>query len=532
MKKYILLKTTSNEKYEEIRPHFLNYNIECYTQRCNHDPIFIIEEHSELETSSVTSNLIVKNSNEELLKIYTTSANGFLVNRQVNDAWGYDANFIPDTLMISYYDLRKKNLKISPRDMNIGKFLQDYIHYNMPIWNSKNILNVTRPVDLNVDYSIVLYDFFDLRSQTNFTGYTFWKNIIDSAINQGLYLRVSNTRKMNNYWWPVGNAGLPVTKKTDNMHEKTYMMHDIFHFLVPDLLYTTGQKYSEWSYVLHRVMTECFTLVLGDMFYVHYMTINNIVYETVEKRKIYPIFKSIYHDKKDVFTKDILEEVIRASCDYGLRGSQQGFIDLYLKYGNTNIIQFKKLLDEFKNKYDYYLIQDLKWTLHNAEYMKNHSELYEYFKNVPEIIKELDIITLDSLKLNVKQDINYFIDIGLKQLWNSININNQNALKNKFLRWSLGQLCFFEKFKEIPFVNGYKNKFYELLQFKDSIEDTINLFRHNWDQLMDYCSGKIITSEEATHYKEVFPIFDPHYISSYDKTDDDHSTVMNNFLNF
>lgn len=559
-KKYVVLKTTSPEKFDEIRPHLLKYNIECVPEFLSTGlPFAVLKEHSELSeqgdgTATVTSSLIIEQIEDEILvtkKIYITKAHGFLSNsdysREVPKPWGYDAKFIPDGIMTSYYHLKKKGLKISPRDMNIGQFLQDFVHYNSNSWTFKE-LKVSRPVDLELDYRKVLIDFFDFDSQTKFIGYDFWKNIVNAAVSGGLFIRAANTRKMNNYWWPVGNAGLPITSKpNDPIQEKTYMMHDIFHYLVPDILYT-GNVHNkpnyEWSYILHRVMTECFTLVLGDMFYVHYLTINGLKYETVEKRRIYPIFEAIYGKKTDVFTSEILEEVVRASCTYGLYGYDSGFIALFVKYNGTyRLDEFRTLIKNFRDKYDYYLIQDLKWTIHNAAYMKEHAQQYRYLNDLEHITKRLEIVTLDSLETEIggkKQDINYFVDIGLKQLQKSLKrpeAHENTILKNKFLRWAIGQLCFFEHYAGIPIIDGYKTKFYEyteLILSEMNPKVTLNKvrnFRYQWDQLMTVCVElQILTGEEEKQYKEVFPIFDPHYISSYEDKSENLSEVMKNFL--
>lgn len=569
IKKYVVLKTTSPEKFDEIRPHFIKYNIECTLEYLSSSPpIAVIKEHSELTkhedgTASITSSLVVEqvegtgsDSRLILKRVYVSKAHGFLtlngsLQNEQPKPWGYDAQFIPDGIMTSYYHLKKKGLKISPRDMNIGQFLQDFVHYNTNKWTFKE-LKVARPIDIEADYRKILHDFFDFDSQKGFIGYNFWHKLVNSAVSGGLFIRVSNTKKMNNYWWPVGNAGLPMTSKPkDPMHEKTYMMHDIFHFLVPDLLYTgnmNGVANYEWSYTLHRVMTECFTLVLADMFYVHYITINGLIYKTVEGRKIYPIFEAIYGKRTDVFTEDILEEVVRASVSYGLYGSDSGFTGLFVKYNGTyKLDEFRNLLKNFQDKYDYYLIQDLKWTVHNATYMKAHSKKYQYLKHnrLDPIIKRLEIVTLDSLNLGPekpeKLDVEYFIEVGLNQLKRSMTkpfYPDNTILKNKFLRWVLGQLCFFEHYESIPIVDGIKEKYYKMVEEVLS-ENNINVtqnkirnFRYQWDYLMDKCvEMQIITVDESKQFKEVFPIFDPQYISSYEDRSEIHKNVMFDFLN-
>lgn len=584
-KKYIVLKTGSSEKLEEIKPHFTKYNIDCTTELISDRlPIAVLTEQSVMNKNKDESSCVISYLTVEMVEtigtvtklvmkhVYIAQAHGILsmcepVCEPVSDEsegiyepkpWGWDAQFIPDGLMTSYYDLKKRGLKISPRDVNIGLFLQDFVYYKSNSWTFKE-LQVSRPVDLEVDYKKVLFDFFDFEPQKDFIGYEFWETVVNSAVSGGVFIRKSNTRKMNNYWWPVGNAGLPITSKpNDPMHEKTYMMHDVFHYLVPDLLYSgnvKSQKYYEWSYTLHRVMTECFTLVLGDMFYVHYLFINKLNYETVEKRRIYPIFKAIYGKRTDVFTMEILEEVIRASVLYGLRGDEAGFVALFVKYNtlhtphtphtSQSLEDFKTLLKSFREKYDYYIIQDLKWTIFNASRMKEHSKKYQYLNFMESITTRLDIVTLDSLELETstgdKQGIDYFVSVGLEQFKKALKrpiCSDKDTLKNKFLRWSLGQLCFFEHYNGIPIVDGYRKKFYDLTYeiFSECgnfqvLLNKIRNFRYQWEYLMNSCvKMQIVTQEEANQYKEVFPVFDPHYIDSYEMTSDNHSEIMLNFI--
>jgi hypothetical protein len=566
--KYIFLKTSSVEKFNEIRPHFLKYNIECLNEETLSQPFAVLREHSEISKGVVTSTLLVEQyidpwekkdryQDEEILeikKVYTHKAKGFLINETNKDAWGYDAQFVPDGLMRSYYELKQDGIKISPRDINIDNFIIDFCFVGVKNWSFKK-LDVKRSIDLEADFGDILYDFFDLNKQKRFKQYGFWKKVVDSAVSGGVFLRASTPdKKLNNYWWPVGNAGLPVTKKSkDPMHEKTYLMHDIFHFLVPDLLYTPITNISdpnfEWVYVLHRVMTECFTLVLGDMFYVHYNIINNVPYKTVNKRRIYPIFEKIFGSRDDVFTKEIISEVVRASCDYGINGSDKGFMDLYTKYNtfrSENSIscvkppheekEFKRLLLEFRDKYDYYLIQDLNWTEGNSKYMKKHRHKYKYLSCFSDITEKMNIVTMGSIKIT--NDLDYYVDLGLNQLFDSMETTkNFGPLKNKFFRYALGQMCFFEHYNKIPLLVGYKIEFTKLIKSVVEIErecDIINkvqYFRYSWDNLMDLCfTMSILTDQERDQYKEVYPIFDPNYITSYDDKKHNHTEVMKNFL--
>lgn len=611
MKKVIFLKTTSSQKLEEISNQFKKYNINCINTlkdlENGQSIIATLTEKSTIDIdltnnkAKVTSYLCVENyvetskdstsntkSNRPIT--YINEINGFLLPKTVDvNAWGWDGIFIPRGLMLTYSQLKEKGLKISPRDMNIGLFLKDYI-WHVPIhWSHCNI-KMTRPIDLEADYQDVMTKFFDN------TLTVYFKNIVTTAVEDGLFLRAANTRKMGNYWWPSGNAGLPITPKTkDIMHERTYMMHDIFHFHIPDLIYTGSSiethgdaKVYDWIYTAHRLMTECFTLVLGDMVYVNEFSKKGTVYETVDKRKIYPIFRAIFGLNREI-DWNIITKVTKASTYYGMLGSTDLYIDLFKEYNPEHTLEeysdFIDILKEFRNKYDAYIIQDLKWTKHNVENMRSNAELYKkWYAMIPDEIWSflgLDTVEFFIERNEIMQHIQYHTDTYkdvktfglpyiedvidsmfdkiLQRLYIKMNKNKSDSLwhnntdKNKpktcvkkFLRWAVGQLFFFVKFECIPFISGYSKHFVKLMYkiFKTSglqcIEDVISeeeqlglirTFRNEWESLMSTCADfYVLTKEEAEQYSEVFPIYDPHYIGSYTYDEKNHTETMAHFF--
>jgi inosine/xanthosine triphosphate pyrophosphatase family protein len=563
-KKQIYLKTNSDEKLKEISKQFDKYNI--IVTNDNNDILnclYEIEEHSVLEiinseeqTARVSSILLINKSNKQGPKLYTYSIDGFLKKESTNkDAWGFDDTFIPRGHFTTYYELKKKGLKISPRDVNIGNFIKDYIWHDNVQW-SHSLITFNKPIDLFQDTEKVLLDFF---SNALFD----WsKHVVKQAIKKGIFLRSANNRTIGNYWWPVGNAGIPVTPKPkDIMHERTYLMHDIFHFHIPDLLYTGRtfnteyeNKLYDWICVAHRLTTECFTLVLGDMFYVHECTINGVVYETVDKRRLYPIFRAIFKetDPAKIFKNDTIEKVVRASSYYGLLSSSEGFLNLFIEYNKNateeEIIEFKSLLDSFREKYDAYIIQDLRWTANNISFMRKHKEFYNLnLCGIGFNTEDLGIYGALSIfsklqgvvdKLSNKEIVDILVDNIFKQLMESLSSDyfNMEPIVTKFCRWAIGQLYFLKKYK-FPFTTGYYDEFKGIIKkvwFSGNIaqiNEHILLFKNKWNDLMNMCvSCSIITKEEALKYNDVYPIFDPQYISAYTYEEKNHEQIMKSFF--
>jgi hypothetical protein len=174
-KKHIIFDTKSSEIFNEIRSHFSNYNIECVSTDffCVDPKIILLKDCFEIIKHSdgsvtVKSNLKVekiKGTDRVIDHEYITKVHGYLlIDSQADnhkDPIRWDRQFIPDGLASSYYNLKKRGIKISPLDINIKKFLQDYFHYNENDWTLKE-LKVSRTVDLEVDYRKVLFYFFEI----------------------------------------------------------------------------------------------------------------------------------------------------------------------------------------------------------------------------------------------------------------------------------------------------------------------------------------------------------------------------------
>ena len=60
--------------------------------------------------------------------------------------------------------------------------------------------------------------------------------LMNFVLKNGIFTRSSLNKKQRNYWYPYLNAGLPLVPKKDEVHEVTFMFHDLMHHLIPDLI--------------------------------------------------------------------------------------------------------------------------------------------------------------------------------------------------------------------------------------------------------------------------------------------------------
>lgn len=528
MKKYVVLESNM---YEDIKSLLSKYDIDCSPTVLYNEPFAVLKESTTYKNDGEEQNIssCLKVGGTKRSKKYNSIAYGINVNGE----------FVPDGITVTYSELKKRGIYISPCELNIKNFMEDC---ELESYDVECKFLGLSSLKLEFDHKKLLNYLFELDNQNYFTGYDFWKNVIDSAVYGGLFIRPLNSKESNSksYLWSVGNSGLSIINERCylvdvfdsiiNSYGKIRMMDNIFHFLIPELLYTQNKNKSEYdlSYSFHKIIVECFTTVLTNMFYFHYLTLNGsdprrYMDKEAHERDIYPIFEEIYKKKTDVFNINTIEEVCRASCIYGTTGNDSGFISLFVKYnGCYKLSEFRELLEKYKDNYKRCLFQNMEQTMHNAECIKQQYNVYDHFNNdkIDLIVKRLDIIPLKDIKIKSERNIEDFIDIVMGQLKKSLSKGSYKCyentlLKNKFSRWALGQLCFFEKYASIPVVDGHKSVFYNSLESilnENNVKitlDKIELFKHTWHCLMKECEEKtIISAQECILYKEMFPIFD------------------------
>jgi hypothetical protein len=483
-------------------------------------------------------------------EFFHTTEGTLLDKDAVENAWGWDGKFVPDGLDRTYAKLRKDGLKISPRDVVIGMFIRKYLWFDKCIeWKHSDALaGAERPIDLNLDYQVVEDSFFGWTGNENHL--IPFRNLCSWVVAQGMFLRTAKSKRMGIYWWPTGNAGLPITPKPKvQMHERTFHMHDLTHFVVPDLVYTGTYELPtpmyNWWYVAHRVLTECVTLVVGDMLYVHHAQMDGVEYKTVEDRKIYPIFREVFGDRVDI---NILPKLIFASIDFGMRGSCEEFMNLFRKYNpKGDVEKFKVSLDNFKNKYAAYLVQDLKWTQKNVEELEQRSGEFRYWWDsiVPRHIADgLGWETVEGVFAQRPKDMDLFSHVDIFNYMGKMCVKKikkamsgeatapKSAKVMRFTRWALGQLLFFSRYRWVPLVRGWQDSFVSLVEkiWMEGTDDLMDLFRTRWEWLLRQCvSQSVLTSEDADLFGEVFPIIDPRFIG-YDYEERSHAEIMKKFL--
>lgn len=213
----------------------------------------------------------------------------------------------------------------------------------------------------------------------------FLHNIIIKCLNTGVFLRAPENRREKLYWVPGLNSGLPLTKKADQGHERIYRFHDCSHHGIPDLVFVSPSyvngtidkpvdaKMHKATYVLHRLMTEAFSLVTGDMLGTNYLQTEHGQYETAYKRRIIQVYQALPEWFRQVDNLKDLYYLVYQLVFYGKSREElslaRGFSDGAKKAILETTEECNDAITGFLDKYRTYGLDDFYWTMANYEDM-------------------------------------------------------------------------------------------------------------------------------------------------------------------
>jgi inosine/xanthosine triphosphate pyrophosphatase family protein len=471
------------------------------------------------------------NDNIPINKITSKKYNGIidLSRKKDENTFGWDNIFVIPELNKSLDELRKLGVKNSGRDEVLSLFIQEQLYMKKRVDLNFNPQKQSTTVEFKNQINFIRnneYLNMDINVQ--------FKNVYNKALENGIFFRSSKNRRENNYWLPGLNAGMPLVPKKDDIHEITFAVHDISHFVMPDLCYT-GQtsNLDKKVYIFYRMMSEAMTIVIADMLFIDNLVKSNIDYDFT-KRKIYPLYNEL--KKNDASLKDILY----ANIAYCLKGDDS----YYLKLLNGN----KSILEDYKGKYGRFFIEDYKWTNKNIETMINNSNIFKNWGNdFHGIFDKNNILTIDSIKreLSLSSLTNPSNDEIIDKLfqfnfniYNNLLNSNENEVKdndiyisNAFKRYMIGQSLIFYKFDFLNITSMFKDKILKLLDTEVLNDDDMENARRIYKSYLSILKDRMLINEDdyAT-YNEIYPIFDSFFVF-YDKKKVEYSSLTEIYNN-
>lgn len=469
------------------------------------------EEHLEVVQHCSKLKVLFYKDNEKKEKEYSACIDGFIdLKRKQNKSniYNWDDIFVSLKTMKTYYEMQNiRKEKCSARSHVVSLMLEDISYFDKKIDLNFNPFKQEEVID----FSYKIYDFIEkneiIKKHQNSE---ILSKLINKVKNNGLFTRSSLNKKQRNYWYPSLNAGLPLVSKKDEIHEVTFMFHDLMHHLIPDLIHTGNvSKLHKEAYVIHRMLSESFTIVLADMVYIDELKKTGIDYD-FKKRKIHPVYESM--DIKEL-TIEKLKELIWANVNFAL-------------LGNESLLRekaSKESVDDYVGKFKKFFIEDYRWTINNFDNMSSNKEtIKKWFNTNKELIEKEG--TIDYYSKLIQGDLKYSqkVEIIFNKVWNSIEYTlkkkEENFIKSKstseaFKRYMIGQSILFSKNELDTSTKTFKDLIYNELKkdclFIEDIKKIRNFFNLYIDNLVD---KNLIIKSEGDTYKEIVPLFEAYYV--------------------
>lgn len=482
--------------------------------------------------STVYVTLLTKEEDKikKVKKEYKASVDGILSPSQKtnrSDIYNWDDIFISEKSMIPYQEMKDKGIKNSARDLAFSQFISDMEH----IFKFENKVNLNfnkAAINEVVSFEPFIQDLLNNNPYYKLCkDNDFFSNILSNIIEQGIFFRRASDRSQRNYWLPGLNAGIPLTPKKDPVHEATFMFHDIMHFIFPDLIVTDESKESRNKYIISRMMSEAFTIVLADMFFISLLDDANIEYD-FNKRKIYPLFDKIkFNISMDNIDK--IKNLLWANTCFALLGEEEHL---------EKLVGDKNRFEEYKNKYQRFFQEDYKWTNENYKNIVKNShinkEWYEkmtcHFPGVMYSAK--DYAPQFNIYLSLKEQVSIiFEEMFAKIILFATNKGNtEKSLTNAFCRYMIGQMNIFYKYETVynrifieELIDGIMN-----IENDKDIEKVKNIYNMYLNKLV-YMD--LITTYDFERFKNIFPVFEPFYVFYESKKEESFNDILNNIFN-
>lgn len=461
--------------------------------------------------SNVTANIRKEGVNTQF--DFPAEVEGFIfphLKSSRSDVYNWDDIFVSSRTMKTYQEMKDNGIKNSARDLAFSKLI-DELPFIFEFEKKVNLnFNPTETNDV-ISFEPFIYQLFQENEYYKIAYKNpLFKNIINNVLNEGLFIRRASNRKQKNYWLPGLNAGIPLTPKKDELHEMTFMFHDIMHFIFTDVFVVDDTQCAKNKYLISRMMSEAFTLVLADMLFVSLIKKENIEYD-YNKRRIYPLFEKIDFDiNKENISK--IKDLLWASVCFALMGRETELLEL---------VGDQHLIDHYKEKYQRFFQEDYRWTHHNYQNVvkkavnnKKLTVLTEFCQdsipNTDTFCQSFDVDA--SLEDQIKV---VFIEMFGKletMINHEINYDESLAFTNAVKRYYAGQMAVFFKFETLYndlFITQMIAYLKKNRLTKDDLLQLNNIYSVYIDKLQE---DNYISKYTAKDFKNICPIFDPFYV--------------------
>jgi len=440
-----------------------------------------------------------------------------------NHVYGWDAIFVNSATGQSHAQDSSSWGKRSARQLVLDDFITSYLLYRKP----QDLKNFPFTPKQAIDFDISVGNFIKKNKYLSNPFLKIWgiDNVLENLANRGLFFKAAISHPMKNYFSPPF-CGIPLTAKKTGAEETVFMVHDINHHNIPDLIYdgnnSTAHKfvYSAW-----RMISEATTMIIADMFYADSLFKSGVNPDSLDVR-IYPLFQALnLPEITDENRKNIIVSILKANTAYAVMGDDSLWRAL-LRPGQ------EEKLEAFKEHFSLFFIGDHSWTHANYENMAKANGHYRAWTKMVsrEQFKRADVILLsDMVDIIGKRgcDFSNFADV-VQHIFNEIiesrvlpsfqkheKLSEEERTSNAFFRYMIGQMSFYAKYNELKGILDRGESMMQRLKYNKSFDAASRQeIRDQFKQDIYYCWGKrVITTAMVANISELHPVFPPVYIS-------------------
>lgn len=474
--------------------------------------------------------------NRTRLRVHTRGADGALSSREhVHEIEGHidlsrrepagrgvfdwDDVFVPMRTLRSYHEMAALGLKLSGRDLVLDDFVREHLWYRRPVGLRWSRLETGRTIDLGLDPAAFLADH---PVYERLPAAHPLRHVLGHVVADGLFFRAARNRREKNYWLPGLNAGVPFVPKRDDVHEATFMFHDLMHFAFPDLLYDgRGGRAEKNVYLVHRMSSEAFTLVLADMVFAASLRAAGLEYD-FSPRRILPLFDSLGLDP--VGRPADLRRLLHANARFCLCGDPGEYRALGAD---------PAAWEAFRAKYEQFFVADYRWTEQNFRSLGERlgarapawleliaplrARLPSPSRTIGELTDELLGRGVDPLDLDALVEAVFagYME-RLERLWSAPPAPEVAARgrEHAFLRWAAGQLALCVVFDVVPESAYWAGKLRDALAGEARLDPPrVAALRGFFDQYVDLLhERRLISADDRAVFREVYPAFSPWFV--------------------
>jgi len=465
-------------------------------------------------------------------KIYERQIVGWIdhtASAEDDEVFDWDAVFVVAATGVTYDHMRRRGLKNSVRDLVTADFLITHVYFDQRVdlnWSPRHQAQT-------VDFDSSVAEFIDSNALVDRSAMAPYglSALLDHVLADGVFFRSAENRRQRNYWAPGLNGGIPLTPKSDPVHEITFMMHDIMHQALPDLVFTgipQGEDPGLWRnvYCVWRMLSEAFTIVLADMLFVDGLVRSGLEYDFA-KRGIWPLYAVLDID----FTEGIeppLRKLLWANARYALLGDTQGLRALARPGVSTQA--FDAALADYCGKYEGYFRADWRWTVDNFDAMVTRGDVFGRWGAMvgPELFERCGLSRLDDLAREVSTDrncdsgtldgiVSAVFERAFARIADRVQSpacrSDEAPAANGARRFFVGQALLFATWDFLPNARQTGLTMMRTLRGpldRIAIERLERLYAANLDQMV---ARQMISEDDRRTWLGAHPLFDPSYVS-------------------